>query len=117
MEITIMNHVHKGNVSAVKRAEFVSDRMSYGHCSFHSQTDDDLTIQRTTSMSKEHVFNQFAMYHMIILLWNFYIKAGREHIFKLKTGDESVQKISNASAVRGVNSSISKNVIVKRTVF
>jgi hypothetical protein len=46
---------------------------------------------------------------MKILLGDFNAKAGREHIFKLTTGNESLHEISNDNEVRLVNFATSKN--------
>jgi hypothetical protein len=42
-----------------------------------------------------HVFNTFPKYHINILLGNFIAKGGREDIFKLTIGNESLHEISN----------------------
>jgi hypothetical protein len=54
---------------------------------------------------------------MKILLGDFNAKVGREDIFKLRTGNESLRKSSNDNAVRVVNFATSKNLIVKSTMF
>jgi hypothetical protein len=65
----------------------------------------------------EHVFDKFPTQHMKILLRDFTVKAGREEIFKLTIGNESLREISNDMGVRGVNFATSKNLIVKSTMF
>ena len=52
----------------------------------------------------ESVFNHFPNYHMKILLRDFNAKLGRENIFKLTTGNESLHQVSNGNGVRIVNS-------------
>jgi hypothetical protein len=52
-----------------------------------------------------------------ILLGDFNAKIGREDIFKLTVGNESVHKISIDNGVRVVNFATSKNLIVKSTMF
>jgi len=54
---------------------------------------------------------------MEILLGNFNEKVGRENIFKLTIGNESLHKVSNDNGVRIVNFATSKNLVVKSTVF
>jgi hypothetical protein len=54
---------------------------------------------------------------MKILLGDFIAKVGREDIFKLTIGNESLHEISNNNGVRVVNLVKSKNRIVKSTIF
>ena len=42
---------------------------------------------------------------------------GRENIFKLTVGNESLHEDSNDNGVRIVNFTMSKNLIVKSTMF
>jgi hypothetical protein len=63
----------------------------------------------------ERVFDKFPKYHMKILLQDFNAKVGREDIFKLTTGSESLHDISNDNGVRLVN--FGKNLRVKSTTF
>jgi hypothetical protein len=65
----------------------------------------------------EHVFHTFPKYHKNILLGDFNAKAGREDIFKLTIGNESLHEISNDNGVRLVNFATSKNLTVKSTMF
>jgi hypothetical protein len=65
----------------------------------------------------EHVFDKIPKYHKTILLGDFNAKVGTEDIFKPTTGNESLHKISSDNGVRIVNFSISKNLIVKNTMF
>jgi hypothetical protein len=85
--------VHKRIVSAVKRVEFVSDRMSYiilrgrwcyiivlnVHAPTEDKTDD---VKDSFYEELERVFDKFPNYHMKILLGYFSTKVGREDIFK-----------------------------------
>jgi hypothetical protein len=87
--------VHKRIVSAVKKAEYVSDRMSYiilrgswchiivlyVHASTENITDD---VKDSFYEELECVFDKFPKYHMNILLEDFSAKVGREDIFKPK---------------------------------
>jgi hypothetical protein len=86
-------------ISAVKRVEFVSDRMSYTmlrgrwchiivlnvHAPTEDKTDD---VKDSFHEELEHVFDKFPKYHMEILLGDFDAKVGREDIFKPTVGNE-----------------------------
>jgi hypothetical protein len=114
--------------SAVKRVEFVSDRMSYiilrgrwchiivfnVHVPTEDKTDD---VKDSFYEELEHVFDKFPKYHMKILLGDSNAKVGREGIFKPTIGNESIHKISNDNGVRLVNFTPSKNLRVKNMMF
>jgi hypothetical protein len=116
--------VHKRIMSAVKRVEFVSDRMSYiilrsRWCNIivlnvHAPTEDK--IDRLYD-ELEQAFDKFPRYHMTILLGDFNAKVGREDIFKPTIGNESLHEIVNDNGVRVVNFATSKNLSVKSTMF
>jgi hypothetical protein len=53
----------------------------------------------------------------MIVLGDFSVKVGREDIFKLTIGNESLHEISNDNGVRLVNVATSKNLRVKSTMF
>jgi hypothetical protein len=53
---------------------------------------------------------------MKILLEDFNAKLGREDIFKLTIGNESLHETSNDNGVRLVNFATSKNLVVKSTM-
>jgi hypothetical protein len=106
--------IHNRIISAVKRVEFVSDRMSYitlkgRWCdiivlNMHAPTDDkDDDTKDSFCKELEQVFDQFPRYHMKILLRYFNAKVGREDIFKLIIGNESLHEASNNNKVRVVN--------------
>jgi exonuclease III len=100
--------VHKRIVSAVRRVEFVSGRMSYiilrgrwcniivvnVHAPYEDTSDD---IKDSFCEELGRVFDQFPRYDMKILLDDFNTKVGRENIFKLTIGNESSHEISNDS--------------------
>jgi hypothetical protein len=71
------------------------------------------------SFSEElgRVFDQFPRYDMKILLGDLNAKVGRENTFKTTIGNENLHEINNDSGVRVVNSAISKNLVVKSTMF
>jgi hypothetical protein len=91
--------VHKRTVAAVKRVEFVSDRMSYiiltgrwyniivlnVHASCEDRGDD---VKGSFYEELRHVFDQFPRYDMKILLVDFNAKVGNEVIFKPTIGGE-----------------------------
>jgi hypothetical protein len=120
--------VHKRIISAVKRAESLSDRMSYiilrgrwchiivlnVHASTEDKTDD---VKDSFYEELERVSDKFLKYHMKILLGDFNAKVGREDIFKLTIGNESLHEIGNDNGVRLVNFATSKNLRVKSTMF
>jgi hypothetical protein len=63
------------------------------------------------------VFDQFPRYDTKILFGDFNAKVGREDIFKPTIGNESSHGISSDIGVRVVNFAISKNLVVKSTMF
>jgi hypothetical protein len=105
-------------ISAVKRMEFVSDRMLYitlraRWCdivpNIHALTVDKTDMRASFCKELEHVFNKFPKYHIKILLGNFSVKVGGEDIFKPTIGNESLHKVSNDSGVRIGNLHIQKS--------
>jgi exonuclease III len=111
--------VHKRIISGVKRAEFVSDRMSYiilrgRWCHIivlnvpaptKDKTDD---VKDSFYEELERVFDRFPKYHMKILLGDFNAKVSKEDIFKPTIGNESLHEISNDNGIRLVNFATSK---------
>jgi exonuclease III len=102
--------VHKRIISAVKRVEFVSDRMSYiilrgcwchiivlnVHAPTEDKTDD---VKDSFYEELEHVFDKFPKSPMKILLGDFNAKVGKEDIFKPRIGNEGLHEISNNNGV------------------
>jgi hypothetical protein len=120
--------VHKRIILAVKRVEFVGDRMSYimlrGHwcdiivLNVHAQTEDKIDDMKDRFYEEvEHICNKFPKYHMKLLLGDFNAKVGRDDIFKPTIGNESLCEMSNDNGVRVVNFATSKNLIVKTMMF
>ena len=119
--------VHHRIVSAIKRVEFVSDRMLYivlrgrwcniivlnVHASSEEKSDDS---KDSFYEELEYVFYHFPKYHMKTLLADFSAKLEREDIFKPTIGNESLHQDSNDNGVRIVHFS-HKNRIVKSTMF
>jgi len=120
--------VHRRIVSAVKRVEFVSDRLSYivlggrWHntivVNVHAPSEEKSDTSKDSFYAElEQVFDHLPKYHMKILLGDFNAKVGRENIFKPTIGQESLHQLSNDNGVRLVNLATSKNLVVKSTVF
>jgi hypothetical protein len=112
--------VHKRNVSAVRRVEFVSDRMSYiiligrwfniaALTAYAPCEDKSDGVKDSFYEVLGRVFDQFSRYDMKILLGYFNVKVGREDILKPTIGNESSHEISNDNAVRVANFATSKN--------
>jgi len=119
--------VHRRIVSAVKRVELVSDRLSYivlrgRWCNIivnvHAPSEEKSEESKDSFYEElEQVFDHFPNYHMKILLGDFNAKVGREIIFKPTVGQESLHQDSNDNGVRLVNFATSKNLVVKSTIF
>ena len=97
-------------VSAVKRVEFVSDRMSYivlrgRWCNIialnvHAPSEERSDDSKDSCYEKlERVFDHFPKYHMKILL-DFNAKVGRENIFKPTTANDTLHQASDDNGVR-----------------
>jgi exonuclease III len=120
--------VHKKIISAVRRVEFIWDRMSYvilrGHwcniivlnvhapCEDHG---DDVKDSFYEELGR--VFDQFPRYDMKILLGDFNVRLGTENIFKPTVGNESLHEVSSDNGVRVVKFDKSKNLVIKSTKF
>jgi exonuclease III len=96
--------VHKRIISAVKRVEYVSDRMSYvilrgRWCliivlNIHPPTEDKTDDVKDSFYEElERVFDKFPKYHMKILLGDFNAKVGRENILNRQLGMEVYTKL------------------------
>ena len=120
--------VHRRIISAVKRVEFVSNKLSYivlrGHwCNIivvnvHAPSAEKSDEAKESFYEElEHVFDYFRKYHMKMLLGDFNAKVGRENIFKPTIGQESLDQDSNDNGVRLVNFATSQNMVVKSTMF
>jgi endonuclease/exonuclease/phosphatase family metal-dependent hydrolase len=120
--------VHQRIVSAIKRVEFVSARMSYvvlrgRWCNIivlkaHALTEEKGDDSKDSFYEElEWFFYHFPKYHTKILLGDFNAKVGREDAFKATIGNESFRQDSNDNGVRVVNFATSKNLVVKSTMF
>jgi len=98
--------VHRRIVSAVKRLEFVSDRLPYivlRGCwrnifvvNVHAPSEEESDESKDSFYEElEQVFDHFLKYHMQMLLGDFNAKVGRENILKPTTGQESLHQDSN----------------------
>jgi hypothetical protein len=120
--------VHERIISAVRRIEFVSDRMSYiilrgrwcnivvlnVHAPYEDRSGD---VKDRFHEELGSIFEQIPRYYMQILLSDFNAKVGREDIFKPTIVDESSHNISNDSGVRVVNFATSKTLVIKSTML
>ena len=106
--------VHQRIASAVKRVEFVSDRVSYivlrgRWCNIivlnvHALNEEKSDESKDSFyVELEQVFDHFPEYHMKILLGDFNAKVGREKIFKSTIGNESLHQYSKNNGVRIIN--------------
>jgi hypothetical protein len=121
MRIRYRFFVHKRIISAVKRVEFVSGKMSNitlrgrwrhiivqnVHAPTEYKTDD---VKGSFYEEMECMFDKFPKYHMKILLGDFNAKVGWEDIFKPTIANESLHEISNDNGVRLLNFATSKNL-------
>jgi hypothetical protein len=73
----------------------------------HAPTEDKTDVKGSFYEQLECVSDKFSKYHMKILL-DFNATEGREGIFKLTIGNESLQEISNDNGVRLINFATSK---------
>jgi hypothetical protein len=85
--------LYKGIISTAKRVEFISDTMLYiilrcCWCNIivlkvHAQTKDKIDdVKDRFYRELEHVSHKFPKCHMKILLGDFFVKIGREDVFK-----------------------------------
>jgi hypothetical protein len=113
-ELAILFFVHKRIISAVKRVEFVRDRMSYIRLrgrwfpiivlNVHAPTEDNIDhVKASFYEILERVFVKFFKYHMKILLGDFIAKVGKLDIFKPTIWNENLHEISDDNGVRVVN--------------
>jgi hypothetical protein len=120
--------IHKRIILAVKKAEFVSDRMSHiilrGYwcdiivLNVLVPTEDKIGDMKDRFYEElECVFDKFPKYRMKILLGVFNAKIGREDIFKISIGNESLHELSSDNGVRIINTATCKNLTVKSTMF
>ena len=105
--------VQRRIVLAVKRVEFVNDRLSYivprgrWHniiVNVHAPSEEKSDESKGSFYEElEQLFHHFPKYHMKMLLGYFNAKVGRENIFKPTIGQESLHQDSNDNGVRLLN--------------
>jgi hypothetical protein len=119
--------IQHGILSTVKRAEFVGDRISHivlrdRWCNIfvlnvHTPSEEKSDDSKESFDKEDQVSHNIPKYQMKILLGDFNAKLGREDIFKLIIGNESLHQYSNDNGVRRLNFTASKNLVVKSSVF
>jgi exonuclease III len=118
--------IRKRIISAFRRMEFISYRVSYiilrGHsCNIivlnvHAPCEDKSEdVKDSFCEALGHVLDQCRRYNMKILLGDFKNRQGR--YFQLTIGYDCSHKISNDSGAIVVKSATSKNLAVKNTKF
>ena len=65
----------------------------------------------------QQVFDDFPEHHMKILSGDFNAKGERENIFKPKIKNESLHQVSKDNIIKIINFVMSKNLVVKSTMF
>jgi hypothetical protein len=120
--------IHKRIESAVRKVEFISDRMTYiilrgRWCNIivlnvHAPCQDEGDEEKDSFYEVVgRVFDQCPRHDMKIILGHFSAKVGRENIFKPTIGNENFHEISNDNGVSVVNFVTSKNLVVESTMF
>jgi hypothetical protein len=119
--------VLKRIISAVKRFEFVSERMSYiilggswciivlnVHVATEDKTDD---VKDSFYEELVRMFDKFSKYHIKIPIGDINAKLGWDDIFKWTIVNKSLHEFSNDNGVNLVNFATFKNLRVKSTMF
>jgi hypothetical protein len=77
----------------------------------HAPTEDKVDVTKDSFYEElGEVFDQFPRYHVKLLMGYFSAKVGREDIFKIIIGNESLHGARNDNGVRVVNFATSKNL-------
>jgi hypothetical protein len=84
------------------------------HAPTEDKTDD---VKDSFYEELERMFDKFYKYRLEILLGDVNAKVGKEDIFKLTIGNESLNETSNDNGVSLVNFATSRNHRVKSTMF
>ena len=120
---------HHRILSAVKRVQFVSDRVSYivlrgRWCNIivpnvHAPSEENSDDSKDSFYEElEQVFfYHFCKYHMKILLGDLNAKVRRGNIFILTIWNKSLHQDSNDNGVRKLNFATSQNLVVTITMF
>ena len=115
-------------MSAVKRVEFVSDRIKYiiPRCHWFNITVLDVhePSEEKSDESKDSFYEEldqvcehFPKYYMKFLLRDFNSKVGRENILKPIIRNESLHQDRNDNGVRIVNFATSENLVIQSKMF
>jgi hypothetical protein len=102
--VQVFFFVHKSIISAVKRVEFVSDRMSYiilrGRLchilvlNVQAPTEDKIDYVKDSFYEKmERAFDKFPKYHMKVLIGYFNAKVGRKTFLNRQLGMKVYTKL------------------------
>ena len=120
--------VHHRTVSAVKRVEFVSNRVTYilqrgRWCNIfvlnvHAPSEEKSDDSKDSFYEEiEQAFYHFPKYHMKILVGDFNAKVERKNIFKLTVGNESLHQDRNDNGVRITNFATSNKLVFESMMF
>ena len=115
--------VHHRIVSAVKRVEFVSDRMSYIELRGRWCNIIVLNVHAPSEEKSDDSKDNFCVeleqgfFFIIFVIGDFNAKVGRENIFKPTIGNGSLHQDSNDNRFRTVYVITSKNLVVKSMMF
>jgi hypothetical protein len=123
-ELGTGSFVHKRILSAVKRVEFVNDRMLCmilrGHwfhiilLNVHVPTEDKTDDVKDSFYEElECIFDKFPKYHMKNFIGRFQCQSRHGGLFKATAGNENLLKISNDNVLRVVNFATLKNLMSK----
>ena len=115
-------------MSAVKRVEFVSDRIKYiiPRCHWFNITVLDVhePSEEKSDESKDSFYEEldqvcehFPKYYMKFLLRDFNSKVGRENILKPTIRNESLHQDRNDNGVRIINFATSENLVIQSKMF
>jgi hypothetical protein len=92
--------VHKRIISAIKKVEFVSNRILYIIIlNVHASIEDKIDVKSSFYKISECVFSKFPKYYTQTLFGDLKPKVYREEIFKPIIENESLHKISNNNEV------------------
>lgn len=65
----------------------------------------------------EQIYNEIPNYATKIILGDLNAKIGKEHIFKPTIGNHSLHNTSNDNGIRLINFAISKELVIKSTMY
>jgi hypothetical protein len=119
--------VHQRIATAVKRVDFVTDRVSYRVLrgpwfnivlNVHAASEEKNDKSKDSFYEElEQVFHHFPKYHMEIVIGDFDAKVGKQNIFKPTIVNDSLHEDSIHNGERIVNIATSKNLVVNSMMF